>query len=124
MPDQVYPGNIPPFSPPPDWASLNPGIKRLVALLRAHGFNTCDSGDGKTHDFECDRPEAYVSMTVSCERLVDEADRLLRVLRKHGIGVGTMNVFGGVMIQASYDPTDGSGILDLTGLTDEMLPHA
>jgi len=63
---------------------LNPGIRRLVVWLRANGFDTCDSGDGQTHDHACDR---------SCGA-----------------------------IQASYDPADGSAVIDLTGVSDKDLP--
>ena len=33
---------------PEETEALDPGIRRLVTLLRAHGFETTDSGDGVT----------------------------------------------------------------------------
>lgn len=35
-----------------DYEALDPGIRKTVALLRGLGYQTCDSGDGKTkyHD--------------------------------------------------------------------------
>lgn len=35
--------------------NLNPGIARTVQWLNSQGFMTTDSGDGATHDHECDR---------------------------------------------------------------------
>jgi hypothetical protein len=35
--------------------NLNPGIAKTVALLNWMGYRTTDSGDGETHDHECDR---------------------------------------------------------------------
>lgn len=104
-----------------DLAALNPGIRRLVAYLRAHGFATCDSGDGVTHEHECDRDHAYVAMRVRPDALVSEADRLARVLRDAGVEVQPMGMEPTPCIQASYDPADGTALLDLTHVTDDML---
>ena len=32
-----------------DYETISPGVRRLVRLLTAYGFNTTDSGDGSTH---------------------------------------------------------------------------
>lgn len=110
-----------------DASQLNPGIRRTVCWLRSLGFNTTDSGDGQTHEHECDRPYAYVSM----RGVQDDADRLRRVLMQAGIpvlnGVEAWGQEGaerplGVTIAYSYDPADGVGVVDLIGLCDEMLP--
>ena len=106
--------------------NLNPGIRRTVAWLRSLGFNTVDSGDGETHDYGCDRPRAYVAMTVpqlvGCPAaLVTEAERLASEVRKLGIPVWEQSENGEVWIQASYDPANGIGVLDLNGLRDDML---
>ena len=50
---------------------LNPGIRQTVQLLRDHGFETCDSGDGETHDRACDRPHGYVVMTIDRHAIVE-----------------------------------------------------
>jgi hypothetical protein len=110
-----------------DASQLNPGIRRTVCWLRSLGFDTCDSGDGQTHEHECDRPYAYVSMRGRQE----DADRLRRVLMHSGIPVlSSTEAWGqdgaeqplGVHIAYSYDPANGIGIVDLVGLRDEMLP--
>jgi hypothetical protein len=46
----------------PITGTLNPGIARLVHWLRATGFDTIDSGDGRTREHDCDRPYPYVVM--------------------------------------------------------------
>lgn len=66
--------------------TLNPGIAYTVQVLREHGFNTTDSGDGETHDFECDLPIPYVHMIVDKPgRLVSQADRLAALLESKGV---------------------------------------
>ena len=37
-----------------NYDTLNPGIREVVRRLREAGFQTCDSGDGSTRQFECD----------------------------------------------------------------------
>ncbi len=111
-------------------AGLNPGIRRTVAWLRERGFDTCDSGDGATHEHPCDRPYPYVAMRTLPVRLVTEAHRLVAELARVGVPVLSMgHAFDpdgrptGVAIQASYDPGDGVAVLDLVGLDDARLPH-
>lgn len=43
---------------------MNPGIAYTVKTLREWGFDTTDSGDGQTHDHECDLPVPYVYISV------------------------------------------------------------
>lgn len=115
---------------------LNPGIRRTVGLLWAHGFQTCDSGDGETHEYECDRDYGYVIVAVEPEKLIAETDRLVAVLRQHGIVVLAIGMgyatpdatgpTGGVWIQASYDPADDldvPAVIDVSFIHDRMLPE-
>lgn len=103
-----------------DIEKMNPGIRRTVAFLRSLGFTTTDSGDGKTHEHACDREEPYVVMSVDVDELTFEADRLRRALENRGINVSAIGE-GAPAIQASYDPTNGIGVLDLMGLDDDLL---
>ena len=48
---------------------LNPGIVKTVKMLNDAGYTTTDSGDGETHDYECDRDVGYVVVV-----LKDNAD--------------------------------------------------
>lgn len=110
-----------------DASKLNPGIRRTVCWLRSLGFNTCDSGDGQTHEHDCDRGYPYVSMRGDPR----DADRLRRVLMQAGIPVlSATEAWGeggdqpaGVHISYTYDPADGVGVVDLGGLRDDMLPE-
>lgn len=105
-------------------SDLNPGIRRTVALLRAHGFRTTDSGDGETHDYACDRAVGYVAMQVEPGQLAAEADRLAAVLRAAGVRVepqGPEPVAGVAHIQASYCPADGIAVIDVSPIHDRLL---
>lgn len=109
---------------------MNPGITRTVEFLRGHGFDTCDSGDGVTHDHPCDRPYPYVAMRCEPSKLVVEADRLRDVLVvAAGVAVVSSTAAWshdsdapvGVCIGADYDPVDRVGVIDLSGLDDTGL---
>lgn len=109
---------------PPVLEDLNPGIRRTVALLRARGFGTCDSGDGETHDHPCDREDGYVVVQVEPARLVEEADRLAAVLQGAGVRVMPRElepVAGVTHIQASYCPVDRIGLIDVSPIHDRQL---
>lgn len=64
---------------------LNPGIRHTVEMLRSWGFRTTDSGDGKTQQFECDRPHPYVVIRTDPGELVDESHRLMELLESQSI---------------------------------------
>jgi hypothetical protein len=59
-------------------ADLDPGIRAVVTLVRAHGFETTDSGDGmsKAADYDCRLDFPHVFCVVSPERLIAEVQRL------------------------------------------------
>jgi len=71
-------------SPTPE-TPINPGILKTVLTLRQWGFNTCDSGDGETHDFACDRDHPYVVINVPADQLVSESRRLFQLLLEAGV---------------------------------------
>lgn len=107
---------------------LNPGIRVLVMRLRALGFDTVDSGDGRTHVAECDRPYPYVSIRVDPSLLASESDRLRFELEDRGVHVDAAGSLfdpdggaraGVVEIEASYDPITKIAIIDLRGLDDD-----
>lgn len=85
---------------------INPGILKTVQWLQSHGFKTCDSGDGETHDHECDLPIPYVHMMVEVPSLlVYEADRLATLLLfEHAIEVLPCNEDNSLAtLHAGYD---------------------
>ena len=100
-------------------SNLNPGIVRTVEWLNAHGFKTIDSGDGETHDYECDRPYPYVVMITSPDKLVDEAERLYSLLSSEGFLLAPFGCESDACIQASYDPADGTAVIELINLADK-----
>lgn len=101
-------------SRPLDLSTLNPGIRETVAWVRSLGFDTCDSGDGKTHEHACDREHAYVVAVTDPDVLCMEAERLRRCITALGIDVGPI---GGDLpcIQASYDPETGYALIEPRG---------
>lgn len=108
---------------------LNPGIRRTVLWLRSHGFATCDSGDGKTHDYSCDRNHPYVVMRVAPDDMVPRTLDLVKLLGMVGLEVVSVghgfNSDGDSLapcIQASYDPANGIALIDLMGVCDSDLP--
>lgn len=115
--------DLPALLPPIDFAALNPGVRRLVRVLREAGFDTCDSGDGATHDHECDRSYPYVVIRVRPAEMAEEARRLRKVLRAFGCAVDTAIGMdeSEPAIQATYDPVNDIATIDLTGVTDAAL---
>jgi hypothetical protein len=113
----------------PNIEGLDPGIREVVALLRVNGFETTDSGDGRTKignpawNQECLLDIPHVFMLTTPDRLVQEADRLADLIAARGVEVGTARVW----IEATYSPRDRKGkraILGLLGLDDAGLAKA
>lgn len=107
---------------------INPGIRRTVALLRAAGFATVDSGDGETHQYDCDRDHGYVVMVAEPAVMVAECRRLAHVVHAAGLVVvpSAMEApeVGQVTVEGSYSPADDIAILNLSYVHDRMLRPA
>ena len=105
--------------------NLNPGIVQLVKLLNDAGFGTTDSGDGETHDHDCDRDHGYVVIMTDSANLVTETDRLKTVLEQAGILVVPQDMgrpeVGCCYVQAMYCPADGFAIIDVMHVHDRMI---
>lgn len=99
--------------------NLDPGIRRTVAWLRERGFETTDSGDGVSKAEAIAEGEAletpHVFIVSTPARMNEEAERLLAALSRFGVVVGSAE------IQATYDPSDGSGAILLCGIDDARL---
>jgi hypothetical protein len=104
-----------------------------VALLNRHGFHTTDSGDGVTNveaGMGCAVDYPHVCMVVRDEYGIDDGDQLVReATRLHKlIQKWTLTEIGPMSddpqvpgIQATFDPGDGSALITLVGVTDDML---
>ncbi len=111
-----------------NYDELDPGIRETVRWLNDHMYRTTDSGDGVTkllqaleYGNECEAlPYPHVFMVCSPEMLVQSARRLLSDLRSIGVTVGPVDR-DGVFIQATYDPANETGIIELVNLNDELL---
>jgi hypothetical protein len=100
---------------------INPGIRRTVEWLNSLGYTTVDSGDGETHDYECDREEPYVVVqAMQPIMLTPWSDRLKELLEEKGVTVSPVGQ-GPVFIEASYDPVNKLPFINITGVTDAML---
>jgi hypothetical protein len=103
---------------------LNPGIRRTVMALNQAGHVTCDSGDGETGDHDCDRGTPYVSIMSTPDYLTREAVEVVEFLELNGVKVVAIGdeSEGVVRIQASFDPKDGTAVIDISDIHDSMLP--
>ena len=96
---------------------INPGIAYTVKWLNERGFKTMDSGDGETHDFECDQPYPYVHMEVDSRNAIIETDYLKLLLEENfGIkftGLTSENDITSPDIVLNYSPVNGTAVLSL-----------
>lgn len=111
---------------PIDYTKLNPGIQKAVQFLREHGFDTRDSGDGQTHEYECDMPIPYVHIVTEAKvDLALEADRLYLLLKEKGIdfedAVNEEGEMLGPVIEAHYNPHEEIGTISLFNVGDDEL---
>lgn len=97
---------------------LDPGIRLTVAALAAAGFQICDSGDGQARQ---DREGSYVVIQSTSRDLTSDAADLMLFLQHNGIQVVQIGC-DGVQIQATFDPVDGTAIIDVSGIHDRLLP--
>ncbi len=104
-----------------DYATLDPAIREAVRALNSVGFCTTDSGDGgKVDTMGCAVPFANITLVTNDGELLTETDRVARMIRLRGLnlvpfGQGEDEDAKAVSIQASYDPSDGSCVILLTG---------
>lgn len=97
---------------------LDPGVRRLVVFLNEQGFATCDSGDGVSKPpvgRVLDVPHVFMVVDEGRSGEV-EAWRLREVLTAVGVTVKP------AQIQYSFDPVDGSRLLQLLHVSDTDLP--
>lgn len=101
---------------------LNPGIVKAVELINSMGFRTTDSGDGETHDYECDRDVGYVVVVLRDDQPLERsANRIALGLRGQGVELAAPGSAEGTMITASYSPHDGFRLVDISNIHDRML---
>lgn len=106
--------------------ALNPGVRKLVSFLRAHGFDTFDSGDGATHECgDMDLPWPYVHISVVPEKIASEARRLLSLARSQGWPIREQTPDGPSTVEAQHFPlakaSEHVAILSLYHVTDADL---
>lgn len=112
---------------------LDPGIARTVAWLRAHGFVTTDSGDGRTKfekgwtEDDGVLPYPHVVIQVQPQELVAEAERLCRLLHaEHGVTIEPTppEPPDPPQIDATYSVASGVAMIELKHVDDSMLRPA
>lgn len=97
----------------PPWAELDAGIRETVRVLWAAGFTPTDSGDGsKAATMECAVETAHVFMRCDPAHLIAEADRLAALVSAWP----RTGDYNGEVVEASYAPGDGIGVLMLFGV--------
>jgi hypothetical protein len=100
---------------------MNPKITKTVEKLQSWGFETYDSGNGETHDFDFDLEIPYVHIAVSIKDLEERCDTLLALLHEEGVDFDNCphpqyNPKGCAVhpcIEASYLPLEGKAFIHL-----------
>jgi len=104
-----------------DLDTLNPGIRRLVRLLRKAGFETTDSGDGVSNaHMECAMDQPNVHIICDPSNMARVSDELYQMLSKYSLDT-CCDPDDGPFIQASYNPADGDAMISLIGVDDDTL---
>jgi hypothetical protein len=120
-----------------DYEALDPGIRRLVKLLRDNLFETTDSGDGVSKlegcpesPVGCAETTANVYIQTTPGALLGETDRLVRVIRRSvrpGLLEETIldpeldQEVPRVIIEGTYLPLEGVAVLAVHGISDKDL---
>ena len=101
-------------------AALDPGIRRLVTLLRANGFNTTDSGDGsKTTTMGCAPDGPMVATVTRGTALVTDAHAVHDLLERHTKPATLTRK--DVSIEGSYCTVDNMALVVVIGVSDADL---
>jgi hypothetical protein len=102
-----------------DYESIDPGIRETVRWLRTLGYETTDSGDGRSKvGMGCalPYPNVAIKLTVADGNwIVGCTRRLAALLRGRGV-----ELFNGA-VQLSYDPIQEDALIVLTGVDDDVL---
>lgn len=121
-----------------NYEELDPGIRKLVTLLRNYNFETVDSGDGEskvgTDGEGCMHKYPNVVIEVKKEHLIYSCINLKQVLESHGIvfpeqpdakQVGDDWSTGWEVyspaIDGSYDPISDKAYILLSNVSDKDL---
>lgn len=96
---------------------VDPGVRKLVALLRAKGFDTTDSGDGLSkapEDHECAMPFAHVFILHPNPSTLIATTHYLTEFMSGMVG----GFREGQSVEANYT-VDTGGIIAVIGITDK-----
>lgn len=97
-----------------NYDELDPGIRRTVAYLRGLGYETTDSGDGRTKAEAIAEglalPFPHIVIRVSSSALIGYSHDLAKLM---------LDRVPDGHIEASYDPSDGIALVTVCGVADE-----
>jgi len=100
---------------------INPGIRETVRRLQEAGYETCDSGDGETHDHTCDRQEGYVVILLKDDDdIVEHVNKVGALLSSWGVDLSNPH-HNGVLLQGNYGYADRLKMVDIHGIHDRIL---
>ncbi len=104
--------------------SLDDGIRETVRLLRRHGFDTTDSGDGDTPQPYEKLSYGHVVVVVGPGELARAACEIGRLMEDHGLAVVPRAPSdppeGHVTIEGSYSPAEGIALVIVSHVLDRM----
>lgn len=69
----------------PDYDTIDPGVRRLVRLLREHGFDTNDSGDGYSKIAQGYDPEQMAHVPHVATRMLGADVAAAEAVRLHAL---------------------------------------
>jgi hypothetical protein len=104
-----------------DYSQLNHGIREVVRLLRSHGFETTDSGDGVTNvaaGMEGALAIPHVHCRIPASNQVRCARWAVDALEERCV------VVTAGMVQTTYDPVTSIALLSVYGVDDAALAAA
>jgi len=107
-----------------DYEQLDPGIREVVRLLRAYGYDTTDSGDGVSKHLLDPEVIPYPHVFVQLERsgMVGEVDQIRSLLEWRGIAFEPVGEDPWrPHLQLTWDPVSEVAVLEVGGVVDDML---
>ena len=89
-----------------DLSQLDPGVRSIVEHIRWAGFETTDSGDGRSKEPSAEvLPFGHVAIASSPVGLLSDANAVLLYLRT------SRNIPAGFTVEATYWPIGGEAVI-------------
>ncbi len=92
-------------------------MKKTISWLKSCGYDVVD-----VHDNRIESRGTFVSINVVPHHLIDEADRLVSILKNHKVDITIgLKIKSLIWIDCAYFPESGTAHLYLYNINDELL---